>query len=94
VPTIRYVWTSSKNQIGDIVANPYFPIEVRNIVVRAGRRDMRKWMREKRDIVSDFERAFGRLPDKGVSAVAIFTDNDQTKESVMAYYQDITLECN
>jgi Protein of unknown function (DUF3047) len=36
--------------------------------------------------VEDFRRAFGRDPPPVAEAIALFTDNDQTREPVEAYY--------
>ena len=78
VPTIRYVWSTVRHKTGDIIANPYMPKLVKNVVVRAGPRDSGQWLTESRDLAADFRRAFGRDPESPVRAVAIFTDNDQT----------------
>jgi hypothetical protein len=37
-------------------------------------------------VVDDFRRSFGREPPEPVEVVALFTDNDQTREPVEAYY--------
>lgn len=89
VPTIRYVWSTARHAKDAVVANPYMPELVKNIVVRAGPRDSGRWLSETRDLAADFRRAFGRDPDSPVRAVAIFTDNDQTGEPVTAYYERI-----
>ena len=39
VPTLRYVWSTARHKSGTVVANPYMPELVKNIVVRAGPRD-------------------------------------------------------
>lgn len=94
VPTLRYVWTTGRHHIGDVIANPYMPEKVRNIVVRAGQAELAHWMAEKRDLQADYKLAFGtEIPDD-VSAIALFVDNDQTKEPVEAYFRDIEVECN
>ncbi len=43
-------------------------------------------MHERRNVVRDFRRAFGREPPEEVELIAVFTDNDQTKEPVETYY--------
>ena len=43
--------------------------------------------------LKDFERAFGYTPKEAIEAIALFTDNDQTKEPVLAYYEWGRLEC-
>lgn len=93
VPTIRYVWTNHDATAGEVIDNPYMPGVVRNVVVRSGREHLGQWITERRDIADDFVRAFGEKPTSKVHAVALFTDNDQTKEPVEAYYGRGTARC-
>ncbi len=76
-----------------VIDNPYMPGIVRNIVVRTGTEHMGEWITERRNIVADFKRAFGEEPTNAIEAFALFTDNDQTKEAVKAYYADARLLC-
>lgn len=85
VPTLRYVWSNAKHRENAIIDNPYLPGVVRSVVVRTG--GVGRWMTEKRNIYQDFERAFGEKPKEAVHAIALFSDNDQTKEPVIAYYR-------
>jgi len=94
VPTLRYVWTTTAHQVGDIIPNPYMPKFVRNVVIRVGASQTMGWTDEHRDIVADFEKSFGHAPRDHIYAIAIFTDNDQTKEAVESYYQSIALNCS
>ena len=93
VPTLRYVWTNSRQQIEDIVDSPYLPGVVRSIVVETGSDGPAAWVEEKRDLLADFQAAFGRKPRDSVHAIAIFTDNDQTGEPVVAHYGAANLLC-
>jgi hypothetical protein len=86
VPTLAYVWTSTRLREGSIVDSPYHPGTTRNIVVRSGDARLRQWLRERRNVVDDFRLAFGREPPENVEVIAFFTDNDQTGEPVDAYY--------
>jgi hypothetical protein len=63
---------------------------VRDIVLRSGEDRLGEWLRERRNVVEDFRRAFGRDPPPVAEAIALFTDNDQTGEPVEAYYGAIT----
>ncbi len=76
-----------------VIDNPYMPGIVRNIVVRTGTEHIGEWITERRNIVADFKRAFGEEPTHAVEAFALFTDNDQTKEAVEAYYAYARLLC-
>ena len=86
VPTLAYVWTSGRLPVGAVVASPRHPRSVRSIVVRSGVDRLGQWLHERRDVVEDFRKAFGRAPPPVVEVVALFTDNDQTGEPVEAYY--------
>lgn len=94
VPTIRYVWSNERFPVGTIMDNPYMPGTVRNIVLRSGGGGGDRWVTERRDIVADFAKAFGRRPAEPVRAVALFTDNDQTEEPVEAYYGSGRILCS
>lgn len=86
VPTLAYVWTSARFPEGSIVDSPYHPGTTRNIVVRSGEKQLSQWLRERRNVVNDFRRAFGREPPETLEVIALFTDNDQTGEPVETYY--------
>ncbi len=85
VPTLRYVWTNGKTPVDAIIDSPYLPGVVKSVVVR-NETAPAAWPVENRDILKDFQRAFGHSPEQAIAAVALFTDNDQTKEPVRAYY--------
>lgn len=59
---------------------------MKSVVVRSGSKEQ-EWFLESRNILQDFERAFGYTPKEAIEAIALFTDNDQTKEPVLAYYE-------
>ncbi len=92
-PTLRYVWTNDRAQIGTVIDSPFLPGVVRSIVVRAGEERAGEWLVERRSLEDDFSTAFGEAPIQGVHAVAVLTDNDQTGEPVRAYYRSISLAC-
>ncbi len=91
VPTLRYVWTNDKHQKDEVIESPYLPGVVRSIVVRSGERGT--WFTETRNINLDYERAFEGKPADSIHAIALFTDNDQTKERTIAYYSWARIVC-
>ena len=93
MPTLRYVWTNGRVARGAVFDNPYMPGVLRNLVLRNGRDGLTHWVTERRDLRVDFEAAFGRPPRDRVRAIALFTDNDQTGEPVVAYYGPVTVFC-
>lgn len=86
VPTLSYVWTNARLRAGDVVASPHHRGTVRSIVLQAGTEKLGQWIRERRNVVEDYRRAFGSDPPESVEMIAIWTDNDQTGEPVEAYY--------
>lgn len=86
VLTLAYVWTNARIPEGSIVVSPYHPGTGRSVVVRSGEQWIGQWVRERRNVIDDFRRAFGREPPETVEVIAIFTDNDQTREPVETYY--------
>jgi len=86
VPTLAYVWTSARSPEETIVDSLHHPGSVRSIIVRSGEKRLGQWTKERRNVVTDFRKAFGREPPDTVEVVALFTDNDQTGEPVEAFY--------
>lgn len=86
VATLAYVWTSGRLAEGAVVDSPNHPGFVRSIVVRSGRDRLGQWVSERRNTVDDFRKSFGREPPDSVEIIVLFTDNDQTREPVKAYY--------
>ena len=94
VPTVRYVWTTDHMKIGEIFDNPFQPDIIRTIVVENRTDRLGEWVEFTRDLYTDFVNAFGKPPTDKLKLVSIFTDNDQSKEPVMAYYGPITMRCS
>ncbi len=86
VPTLAYVWTSAGMGEGEVVESPRRKNVIRFMVIESGPRNLGRWMYERRNVIRDFREAFGREPPEEVEFIAVFTDNDQTKEPVEAYY--------
>jgi hypothetical protein len=91
--TMCYVW-DRQLAAGTWLPNAYTD-RVRMLVLRsAAAGDKGRWFNERRNLRSDFARAFGkesgdRLPP--VVAIAFATDTDNTGSSALAYFGDITL---
>lgn len=86
VPTLSYVWTSTKLRAGDVVASPHHQGTTQSVVLQAGPEKLGQWIRERRNVLDDYRRAFGADPPEHVEVIALWTDNDQTGEPVEAYY--------
>ncbi len=86
---ITYIW-ESRSPVGTIVPNPYTD-RVKMIVIESGEAKAGQWVAESRNIYEDYQKAFGDEPPP-ISGVAVMTDTDNTQESAVAYYGDITFK--
>lgn len=93
VPTLRYLWTIAAIPEETIIDSPSQPGVVRSIVVEAGQVSPLTWASERRDLVADYQAAFGSQPPGNVRVVALFTDNDNTQEAAVAHYGAARLLC-
>jgi len=93
VPTLRYLWTIQAVPEETIIDSPAWPGKLRSIVVQSGLESPLAWESEKRDLVADYQAAFGSLPRENAKAVVLYTDNDQTQEPVVAHYGAARLLC-
>ncbi len=69
-----------------MVVSPRHPGTLRVIVLQSGTAKLGRWVVERRNLIEDYRRAFGEDPPKRVEAIAIWSDSDQTGESVQAFY--------
>ena len=93
VPTLRYVWANDRHQSGEVIIGPYHKKYVRTIVARTGSPAGKKLVMEQANLSKDYLNAFGEAPKDGIHGVAIFTDNDDTNEPIVAHYGKIELLC-
>jgi hypothetical protein len=82
-----YVW-DGKSPRDTIVPSAYTE-RVRMIVAESGAARTGQWVHMQRDIRDDYKSAFGTEP-AGVTAVIVSTDTDNTGESAVALYGDIS----
>lgn len=93
VPTLRYVWATTANAVGEVVESPYFPEALRTVVVRSGAEGVGQWFTERRDLRADYERAFGEPPEDRIEVIALFTDSDHGSDRVEAFYRWARVLC-
>ena len=77
-----------KAPAGTIVPSSYTSL-MRMIVVESGGARVNRWLDMERDVAADFKAAFGEEAPP-VLAVAIATDTDNTGESAVAFFGDIS----
>ena len=83
---LSYIWANKAYQ-GTIFPNP-FSQETMMVVLQSGNARSNQWINEKRNIVEDYQRAFGKEPPE-IIGVGLMTDTDNTGEETAAYYGDI-----
>lgn len=86
VAVINYIW-ANRLPVGEYVDNIYSD-RVKMFAVKSGNHQSGKWHRESRNIVDDYQRAFGEPPGN-IKGIAIMTDTDNTTDKTIAFYGDI-----
>ena len=94
VPALKYVWTNEQHRVGEVIVGPYRKKYVRTLIVRTGSPTDQRLVIEQVNLWEDYLRAFGETPPNGIFGIAIFTDNDDTQEAIVAHYGRIELLCD
>jgi GNAT superfamily N-acetyltransferase len=84
--TLMYIW-GAQAQPGEVIESAHTS-RIKMIVVEAGMARTGTWLDYERNLVEDFERAFGEKPGR-VNTIGIMTDTDNTGEKAVAFYGDI-----
>lgn len=71
---------------GSVVNSPRAPNNFSTIVLDNQDSPLMNWLEYKRNIIKDYELAYGENPAKTLYTIGVFTDNDQTQEPVKASY--------
>ena len=88
VKAIKYIWSDTL-PVGTAFDSPYSS-GTKMIVVRSGRGLAGTWVTEERNVLSDYERSFGRGDKPPVAkGIAILTDSDNTHSRAVGDYADI-----
>lgn len=85
-PTLAYAWTSAATPAGSVVVSPRHPGTLRTIVLQSGAENLGRWISERRNLIEDYRLAFGEEPPERLEMIALWSDSDQTGESVHAFY--------
>ncbi|MEY4749307.1 MAG: hypothetical protein RIQ60_1521 [Pseudomonadota bacterium] len=86
--TLMYVWENRQPR-ESLILNPRTD-RIRKIVVESGAANLGHWLSYERDVVADYQRAYGRLPGRLIG-IAVMTDSDNTDSEAEAYYADLRL---
>lgn len=86
--TLMYIWENNKPP-GTIIGSTYTS-RIKMMVAESGSDGIGEWRSFARNIVEDYEKAFGEKPGRLIG-VGVLTDTDNTGESTEAWYGDIQL---
>lgn len=90
---LNYIWANREPR-NKVYANPSpFSDFSRLLVCRSAADGLGTWFEEERNLYEDYQLAFGSEPPL-VVAIGIMTDTDNTGESAVAYYGDISVMRN
>lgn len=81
--TLMYVW-EAQAPVESVIVNPRSE-RVRKIVVDSGAAQLGRWREHRRNIVADYQRAYGEKPGP-LQSVAVMTDADNTASSARCWY--------
>ena len=88
---INYIW-DNRHPVGTLQPNVYTD-RARMLVLRSGATDAGHWVRERRNVLKDFQRAFGDLNGQ-LKSLALASDTDNTGESAHAGFADFRFVAN
>ncbi len=84
--TLMYVW-SNDAPVGTVIPNPRTR-RIQMVAASSGTSEVGKWQTLQRNLLEDFQRAFGEPPGRLI-AVGVMTDTDNTGAKAQAWYGDI-----
>jgi len=87
--TLMYVWDTHAPP-DSVVINPRSD-RIRKIVVDSGPTHLGQWREHRRDLVTDFQRAYGEPPG-ALIGMALMTDSDNTAARAEAWYGPVTFD--
>ena len=89
---IEYIW-DEKAPVGSAVSSPYSD-RIKLYVLRSGPTPEAAggWFTEERNVAEDYEKIYGKPPQKPVGAIAIMSDSDNTGTNSEADFADVTLK--
>jgi hypothetical protein len=86
--TLMYIWENHL-PVGTVIRSTH-SARIKMMVAASGPQGIGQWQQFSRNIVDDYEKAFGEKPGRLIG-VGVLTDTDNTGETVDAWYGDIRL---
>ena len=87
--TLMYVWDGGRQAVESVHRN-HRSTRIQYLTVESGAQRAGQWLHYQRDVVADYQRAFGEAPGQ-IIGVGVLTDADALKLRLEAWYGDITL---
>jgi hypothetical protein len=84
--TLMYIW-ENRADVGQIIES-HHTTRLKMVVAESGPQRRGAWLNLQRNVLADFERAFGEKPGR-IRSIGIMTDTDNTGEDTTAFYGDI-----
>ncbi|MBL0142868.1 MAG: DUF3047 domain-containing protein [Betaproteobacteria bacterium] len=88
--TLMYIW-DNRNPVGTVIPSAH-SARVKMIVAESGAQRAGAWHSYRRNLVQDYQLAFGTMPGK-IVGVAVMTDTDNTGAKTEGYYGEIRFAC-
>jgi hypothetical protein len=88
--TLMYIW-ENRAPVGTVIPSAH-STRVKMIVVESGPKGVGAWRSYRRNLVQDYQRAFGGTP-QGIVGVAVMTDTDNTNAKAEGFYGEINFSC-
>ena len=82
---LNYIW-DNRHPVGTLQDNAYTD-RARMLVLRSGAGQVGSWVQERRNVLADFQRAFGEIGGE-LKGLAIASDTDNTGEEAHAGFAD------
>jgi hypothetical protein len=93
---IMYMWdsTAPEGMASKMPSPPLYPfLDLHAVVVRSGEAQAGKWITERRDVVADYRRLFGREPDR-IRGIRIQINSQHTKSQAEAYWRSVKFKAS
>ena len=88
---IQYVW-DDHFPVGTSASSP-FARSNKVLVIRSGQTPpSESWVAEKRDLVADYQKLFGKNPHGNVMAIGLMSDSDNTGTESEAYFRRLSIQ--
>ena len=86
---IAYIWDS--NVPKEKILRSRKQLMVHYIVMRSGKKDLKKWITERRNVLEDYRKIFSSVPPK-IGGISIMIDSDDTNSTAESFIKNITFK--